>query len=176
MSVTCYIGEEEGKVSWYLTKESGRVPLRCDGMDFHDWCCMRSDGKKVEPRAYLVVHGGTVNTVAFAELTAEVMDMVECQVGPEIARFRRVRKEEEVLEVFRLLQSRLFSSIRVCECSEDQVCEVCNRVPRRFVCQGVYRGLFPLGEDHWWKGVTDAVGEVSRKTGIRRPWCCREEV
>jgi hypothetical protein len=58
------------------------------------------------------------------------------------------------------------SSGRECRCVFDDcetrraVCEACKRVPipsRLFLIVNRFNGVFPYGQQYWWKGVTEAV-------------------
>ena len=84
------------------------------------------------------------------------------------------REYARVVELAALVSRGGYSVDGECGCLGKHVCAACRRVTRqqrRFIVQDRYQGVYPYGEDHWFRGVTDGVGEVSSWQGS---WlrCC----
>jgi hypothetical protein len=137
---------------WYFVRESGRIP---EGYE-------RAE-TRVSPRGYVVIVRGTCldPQVIVAELTEDSMWKAKHRVVPAMS------VEELWGDTIHSCEGGLFSSGRECGCEparwayEDSRCQDCRRVPREsrlFVEAYSFKGVCPLGEDHWWRGVTDAVG------------------
>lgn len=182
VSVTCSV--EESEVFWYLTKESGRVPVSCS----------HSSGVLAKPmelrRSVLVVQLSACwwateiqwSEVAVARLTREALFVVERRFLPLLVRVwkdvvdvesdsmrRLVRRWfAEADAFFGLLDGGAFSTGFSCACVVTGVCKQCKQLEeesRRFIVQDRYEGVFPLGKEHWWTGVTDAVQVGQRQKG-----------
>ncbi|KAF2675654.1 hypothetical protein K458DRAFT_206683 [Lentithecium fluviatile CBS 122367] len=165
----------EDRVCWWLTRESGRVPVGC----------VHGTVGEVRPaevrKAYVAVQvsagwglGGVQwSEVVFGLLSREALFVVETRVvklalrvwegvvqlgvrgGDAVACWCR-----EARWLVCLLDSGGFSTGFSCGCVLSSVCGRCAALPvggRRFVEQDRFSGVFPRGRLHWWSGVTDAV-------------------
>lgn len=137
------------RTEWRLTRESGQPPAECDLSCQHPW-------RMVQKRAYLVLDGGPICQL-FALLSLEGVEDLYLRVLPYVLLVRNVNSLP-ALEVRLFFPPWTFSGSADCGCG--QLCNACsskNELESRYLLQACYEGLYPLGEDHWWTGVTDAV-------------------
>lgn len=172
---------EAGRGSrWHLVKESGSAP-----------CGHAASEDYVSPRqGYVVVvvadappaqgsSGGRL--VAVAQLTRDALWKVKHRVSP-------LAGTESLSGEFRAgvrvaLRGGCLSSGRHCACKVhvwpwQVVCAECKHVrleQRVFVVAERFRGLFPQGEGHWWRGATDAVDATETNSTARKWLCLRED-
>ncbi|KAF2677003.1 hypothetical protein K458DRAFT_166997 [Lentithecium fluviatile CBS 122367] len=171
VSVTRW-GRWEGWTEWWLTRESGRVPVRCrpEGC----WKCGVPElmDTVVEPQSCLVARDGegyADSLVVLGELSSATW-----------ARFVRAILFDGVVsrrKWYTKMAGVLFHGDhgvdgRRCGCGmgfgrwdagHGDRCTV-------WVLQRWFRGFFPEGRSCWFKGVTDAVGDVVWDDGCVRPW------
>jgi hypothetical protein len=178
VTVTCCI--HDGRVSWFLTKESGQVP---DCAEPEVCGCLEGhEGDSVQPTGYVIVkHSASWwwSTVQWSEvivgqLCRESLLVVERRVVLLLAMLRSspcvpvgVLASEEIATWVRLagavsalFDSGAFSSGFSCGCVITGVCDACRAVcgvRQRFESVFSYEGVFPYGNEHWWSGVTDGV-------------------
>jgi hypothetical protein len=179
VSVTFAV-DAEGAITFWLTKESGRVPY-CDGQE-----CDGISQAELSPqvlRGYVVVlvaertAGGDVVYVCFASFSYEtllvVMTSVLYSFSVQSQLSLQGMRVAGVGDVMSALHKGMFSSEQPCLCSAGfgkcMSCATTVAVKHRFIYQMGFSGLYPLGSEHWWRGVSDAAGDVN---GV--PWlrCC----
>jgi hypothetical protein len=182
MSVT-FMVDVRGAISFWLTKESGQLPLCEDPVD----CGCGEEtgvnvGTDVEPYVVILVSrvgdGCEEIYAVFSLLSRETlvicMEYVLYSFSVHTQLAAQCKFAFPVEAAMRELQDGMFSAMDGCVCGEGNgVCTGCGLVPergRRFVCQTRYAGHNPLGEQHWWTGVTDAADEESGVAWLR---CCR---
>ena len=172
VSVTCEV--DEGRIRWWLTKESGQVPLSCrEGLGCAS--CVsgrwRAGGPRALARSYVIVK--VVTRLRYTAWSNVAIGLLSC------CSLERVRSE--TLPKLVLASRKTRSGVRRrWECFSEQYahtlfllrhagerpskCWVCGAgsvggIP--FVLRNCYDGVVPFGVEHWFLGVTDAVGEVS---------------
>lgn len=163
-SVTCEV--RAGETRWWLTRESGRLPLKCKA----EGCarCSWGPGTTVVRASYVVIRvvQSSVVRVCFALLSAERVGLVSSTVVPCLL---GVRLKDRVMV---RLDEGAFSLSRECTCAGcSKVCIAC---AAQWCVSGsawrrsdTYAGLWPKGRGDWFTGVSDGVGSV--KPG-RRCW------
>jgi hypothetical protein len=175
VSVTCSVNVA-GEATWFLTRESGRIPLLCAEFACSSECECQGEcvalamewgyRSKVLARSYvvLVVTGGDekygTKEVAVGQLTATNLDSV-------CAALRRGSGGTWGHDLMALFRAGGCSSQAMCRCALGPgavVCAQCEQVvcsQRAFIAQDRFEGVDPCGQQHWWKGVTDAADEVT---------------
>jgi hypothetical protein len=164
---------------WSITRESGDGPI-CwwDPNDVMGSPCW-SRSLKPLPRAYLVVKVALSavdalvtrrwKVVAISVLEPETLSVTVQHIVPWLERLPLtrdscIRRGVEVRDFFSLLSAGMFSLDVGCTCTGISVCLACcrvNRNNRRFLTQGRFQGECPRGRDHWFYGMTDAVGDIA---------------
>ncbi|KAF2177570.1 hypothetical protein K469DRAFT_755088 [Zopfia rhizophila CBS 207.26] len=99
VSVTCEVREDG--VSWWLTKESGRLPLRCGYESYRVCCFLGSEWvTRVKPVSYLVVKMSDVKCSSY------VQDVQRYQVRFTLLSIERLDKwrQEMLWQVVRCVQ------------------------------------------------------------------------
>ena len=168
----------EGAITFWLTKESGRVPY-CDA----DGCDSVSHaGSAAEVRrAYIVVlvaertSSGDDVYVVFAPFSYEslvlVVTSVLYSVSVQLQLALQGMRVAGVADSMSALHGGMFSSEQPCLCSVGfGKCIPCESVVtgrHRFVSQAAFAGLHPLGHSHWWRGVSDAAGDIDGIAWLR---------
>jgi hypothetical protein len=172
LSLTCDVSAE-GEVRWFLTKESGRVPV-CDKAA--ECGC---DGKElgvVPVRGYVVLQSWPSDclssVVRFAALRVEtVRRLVERVLPAALAVFARSGSwcgaTERVLRAMSLGGWRAALEKCTCCASRTFVCAVCEppdweSEDSEWVTMNIFKRRFPYGREDWFSGVSDAVLEVDR--------------
>jgi hypothetical protein len=172
--------DREGRWCWRLTRESGSRPIVG---------CVQHIGEATEDvrGAYVVMEFALLSlcktgtewkcfvgcldkwTVRTVFQIAEALKAAE----KEIATLRRKDKMETSRVLFACLHEAFYNgwfSSDSCSCdagglfTDGDMCESCGSVRSqwsRFVAQDCFLGLYPLGREHWWKGVTDGVSAVA---------------
>jgi hypothetical protein len=174
--------------TWWLTRESGRTPMECG--DASGMCCSRTkrDSARQQTCALMVIkvvaedQQGFDSVALLAPLCNGVMVAAKKRVVPVLQGSLWCRWKPELrfrlMETYRAGSGKLHDAHAECvdsiahgmfSCGAECTCEVlstlcagCSAVSSTewFVKQESYCGLYPQGEDHWWSGVTDAVGQT----------------
>jgi hypothetical protein len=179
VSLTCHF-EANARVRWWLTRESGRVP-RCVNVD-----CTRNR-TRLPPeslrQAYLVIvvrHLGKhvwtepARRIAFARLDATALHFVCRRIVPSISGSDLKERQHVVGWIFRSFRHGLFSGPASCECGFlHGICEHC-AAQVRFVWENGYSRVLPNGNEHWYRGVTDAVDDTIEADAWLQ--CCGTEM
>jgi hypothetical protein len=145
----------------WLTKESGRVPARCDKRE----CAVCSENALVEAqelrRPYMVfvvrARRAVFAHTIIAKLELVTVDVVLRRLVPLCG------SREAIARLTSQLSHGLWSSGPDCGCSVSAgMCSDCSRVStvpgrRRFACGEKFDSVYPKGKDHWFAGVTDAL-------------------
>jgi hypothetical protein len=189
VTVTCRV--HDGDVEWWLTVESGRVPMCVSptlcGCGGHESAVL----SRAQRRGYVLLKVSASfwlrklqwSEVIVGKLSAETLRVVRQRLAVLAAHVRSSPvleagdSGEQCLKRHVALAGSLsswldggaFSGSFPCACVLGHVCTSCRAVPeseRRFVEQGCYDGMFPYGDDHWWTGVTDGAGELRGE----KPW------
>ena len=181
VSVTCSV--VDGRVCWWLTRESGKPPVCTDSTSCG---CDRTELSPAELRkAYVVVKLSARwwwsrprwSEVLIGQMCRETLFLVEHRIAPIMAGLQsspvvgvnstcewHVRKwfcDAQLLTS--VIDRGAFSTGLVCECSVQHACSVCTVAPiteHRFEEQYRFDGVFPYGQEFWWTGITCAVGSV----------------
>jgi hypothetical protein len=181
VSLGCEIGA--GRARWWLTKESGCVPAGCwQGGDCRRCCeAVVLSGPRGLVRAYVIVKivsrlrhtvwsSVVIGLLSVATLEVVVQNIVSplaCVRLDDVAGSRTEefgRDYRTVAAVLRQTSRGGYSSGVECRCAAGKVCAACKEQPadaRSFVVQNRYAGVDPRGRGHWFRGVTDAIGEMS---------------
>jgi hypothetical protein len=176
-----------------MTRESGRGPTcwqephperSCGGIPLH----AASRKSYLVLKAALGAYGAMIaqrwKYVAIAELNPDSLRIAQEQVTRHLRLIPTTAQDcakrgEAVRELFGRLDAGLLSLPEHCTCAATgnaRVCRGCRNLTvskRRFVVQGRFLGYEPRGIDHWFSGLTDAVGDVAH---MQLPWlrcCCR---
>jgi hypothetical protein len=160
-----------GSLCWRLTRESGTVP-RCDagrGCVLYD----RERPRFVARNAYIVFKVCTWNGygqygVVIGALNAYNTDVVSGRIIPMVRAAMYDASGGVLARILNELGNGMFSGSKDCGCnkgSKAMVCAECRGQVRRFVSMGCFSGLQPCGKNHWFSGVTDAVGHVDHLAG-----------
>jgi hypothetical protein len=173
ISLTCEVNARG--TEWWLTRESGSRPVACGQ---HDCVvCSAADITDVSVKGYIVVkitcEEGSEGVV-ICELCIDGFDIVVEHIVKESAALwcsEEGRWVDRLAELLCRLQRGAYSKKADCKCGMVAgVCAPCQfvkRNERRFVWRDRFDGVFPLGKEHWFSGVTDAVGTVC---GGYMPW------
>lgn len=177
-----------GDLVWSFTKESGTLP-EC-GTE----CCARCVASRAAsecPRGYVVVcievgvGRASYSEVAFAELCARSVKVVEEQVAPMLQRVHEQcckgdneaemsrQKKSSAWRLFSMLAGGMHSGVGPCGCSFSAVCAVCSALlfrERRFIVKLRFCGVDPYGPGHWFGGVTDVLGASSGEVTNYSAW------
>jgi hypothetical protein len=159
VSITCEVSREPG-VEWFLTKESGRVPPLCAGLEG----LLRGFSGLLDARGRrsifaVKVEGGSdrVEALVVPSLSTTV-DWFEDRILPTLSQHVQEGSWAAVVHICHFLVCKA-ACLRAC--SGECTCE--ERVVWR---QGGWRRV-PVPEMHlptlpfWWSGVTDAFGAIS---------------
>jgi hypothetical protein len=176
MSVTCTV--HDGKAWWWITKESGKMPV-CE--DSGECGRDRTELSAGELRCacvvlkipYAVGVGRWRSVVFIAPMSTESLGAIP-RIGTELAGGLWARQAGEDSFPIRLrhrwqyveaVREGLYSGGLRCTCDRGLLCEVCKAEPSDawFHEQGLYLG----GEPSF---VTDAVGTVAINKGRETPW------
>jgi hypothetical protein len=179
ISLTCEVSSE-GRMWWWLTRESGRGPPDCtEGPECH--ACERSE-ESDRRRSYLVLKcrdaplGGKIvgrGEVAIGDLSVENLDMLRMRVIGDLVlclrkaprrgwRWRRSSFASYQMRLFFLRVGAGAYSSTDCACTADEVCSECLLLEKegtRFVLARKFNGFEHSSPGQFW-GVTDAVGFV----------------
>lgn len=157
VSVTCEISPGR-RERWWLTKESGQLPAKCEDRDC--WTC--GSLTAVEVKAYVAVKvetrvavlQGRNHTVFFAPLRAYVLDAALPQLLRRLEN-AGAREDESAWESSRGLYQELESALY-----NGEFCGGTGLEDRfsRWEQFSVFAGVFPSGRDVFFTGITDAVG------------------
>jgi hypothetical protein len=168
VSICCSVVAEPS-TGWWLTVESGRVPVcddpavcGCDGME-------PSAGER--RRAYMVVNGGCAcgqwNEVAFAPLCKESLGVVRKKVLPAMCRVRCAPRGAvcNALKPLFLWMARGKTGRPVPRSTSTGAAGEGSGAAKQitggtFYWCNAYMGTFPRGTGDWFAGVSDAVGAV----------------
>jgi hypothetical protein len=179
VSATC-LRDREGRWSWRLTRESGVRPsvgcVQHIGIDVEDirgaYMVMEMETPppwQQDLKWQCIVGWLDKQAVATVVKIAEAFKAAEKEfvLGQDVERDKSCTL---VRVVSRGVCEGWFSSDPGgCRCdagvlfTEGEMCKNCASgysLDSRFVAQGCFAGVFPLGREHWWKGVTDAVSDV----------------
>jgi hypothetical protein len=166
VSLACCVDED--KTVWSITRESGRVPTPCG--DFNCRVCAVRSTAVVLAQGYLVIKAVGPNRgegVTMSLLTLDALEVAVRYLVNEVEGLRwgsAARWVSRRARLFCLLEQGLYSCGPWCGCSgQSGVCGSCAAVvppQRRFTWRDRYDGVYPLGEQHWFRGVSDAVGTV----------------
>lgn len=157
-----FVAGYESTGSWFLTVESGQVPACAVAMTLGERRVI--DGGVVLRGSFLIVQGKShllVNrsAAAIARLEAVTLENVRRLVVTQSDRI--FRGGAAAVEALLKALGNGWCSARIgCRCSWQRTCSGCSRVglsERVFVKQVWYDGVFPLGREHWFTGVTDGV-------------------
>ena len=168
VSLTCHF-EPNARERWWWTRESGRVPPCVDAG------CTRSRTHFAPEdlrQAYLVVvvrHPGRhvwtepTRRIAFARLDAAALHFVGRRMAPSIHTFQVGDRQYVVSWIFRSLRHGLFSGTASCGCGIDRgICAHCAAQAQvRFVWENGFSRVLPYGNEHWYRGITDAVDDTT---------------
>jgi hypothetical protein len=179
VTVTCDM-KENGVVLW-LTRETGMIPEEC--AEFRCWAECECEGNcsdmAMEDRgeslcrsyvAVVVAYPGSRwgrKQVFLAALSAAsvnvVWDALTVKVRPSsgLGQCLAGCLQRGILQAS-------FAGGAECICGVGGVTHtsrVCSAVCDMFVVQNRFEGTFPLGEEHWWGGVTAALD------GVLGPYC-----
>jgi hypothetical protein len=182
-------------VSWWLTRESGRVPI-CVDLSACGCGDESSQDDDVIAGYVIVKHSArwswtraACSEVCIGRLLPETLFVVEHRLVPflravvsdtdyssGVSASQRVQEWTCVASgASSFVGSGAFSHGFLCGCVFLSKCTRCKQASSeraRFVAQDRYLDIFPDGPMHWWRGVTDGVGFV--RDGI--PWLrCLEE-
>jgi hypothetical protein len=164
---------------WTITRESGKGPL-C-WWDSHDAAGLPCWINTMEclPKAYIVIKVALSavdalvtrrwKVVTIAILEPHSFYTIIQHILPWLGQLPATRdisigRGIEVREFFSLLNAGMFSLAAGCTCTGISICCACRRVDinqRKFVTQDCYEGKNPRGPDHWFSGMTDAVGDIA---------------
>lgn len=107
-----------------------------------------------------------VDDVSFTTCVRRVVPILLSGIEADEGRDRYGTKWESVPKVLRSILRGAFSSGDGCDCDQEVFCDQCLYATGRwmmFVVQNCYVGVEPCGKNHWFKGVTDAVGALPGK-------------
>lgn len=171
VSLTCS-SSTECKVSWWLTRESGRPPPRCDSK----YCMAQFPGREVyRPGAYAVLkrcygfEEDTMCEVYLAELSAEAVDALELGMVPMIRDSKRNGLSYAPFYLDELME---------CARRGEWLCDTGGGQQKLVVCRFLectryycdWREHAEAAGVGFFGGVTDAVGTVSDVGGQRVAW------
>jgi hypothetical protein len=154
---------------WKLIKESGRLPDKCGNA-----CCGACDSRRcerVEARSYVVLkcHGTFVWPLCNRSIT-RVVDSVLPSIEEALRRdvqsgsLHDRQRSTNVATVAAGLREAAFYGKTGCRRSfRAELCidsKCVNDSHGSFLMRDCFSGLYPLGEGHWFTGVTDAGGLV----------------
>ena len=184
VSVTCEI-DTRGRVQWWLTRESGRVP-RCEDTVRCPRCSSRAGREVIAPKAYLVVkcwpHLGQRSVSRFAPFQREKVVFLARRIlplalegftdfpeGSRGSHAQGVQAWGAADRVFRSMALGGFNSAPgSCRCcvGKTLVCRACeppnwDSDDTGWVMKKGFSGVFPFGMDDPFSGVTDAVGDTT---------------
>jgi hypothetical protein len=180
ISLTCEVGTGGGRC-WWLTRESGRGPSDCtEGPECVACSAVMEGGTRgayvVLKGVYSPFHSKVVERgeVALARLCVESVDVVRERVAPRVARCvsgdlpsgdamkGSLNVCAKMKSFFDFLYGGAYSCME-CKCDMEALCIGCASLG-----PGANRFLTPrgfTGPEHWFAGVTDAVGRVDDITG-----------
>lgn len=178
VSLTCEALVDNQKL-WWITRESGRRPL-CwwQPTEPADSSCGDNSVQHRSGACLIIkVALGVSDAVVTQRLEAVAIGKLEphslnismrhimrwLQRLP-VAKDGCMKRGQATQEFFSCLNEGMFSLATGCACTGVAVCRECCRVhvnSRSFLVQGHYQCDHPLGRDHWFSGVTDAVGDVA---------------
>jgi hypothetical protein len=183
VSVTCSV-DRNGAVCWWLTKESGELPVIGAGCGEHV-----GDRREDIRRSYLIIQrespGGGLWRVLLSVLSRETVRAAADLLGVEARQLRLLNRSEQedfvslaAVKVEGGLANGAFSAPRGCVCRAvdivdsgmEGVCALCLQVlPEQRVfmrCNG-FGGTWPYGRRHWFKGVTDGASVGDGQSWLR---------
>lgn len=191
VSLTCEVGAKG--VRWSLTRESGRMPTKCEDVVK----CGCNDGvyeARQLRQGYVVLQpdgewwsGTRFSFVVIGKMDSVSVEAMWRRVLQDVLRLRDQLEGKsgmdyrwaygEVLEYICRLNAGAYSKCVGLECLGGRTCFECLKDglcrKARFVSLDRYDGVYPCGRGHWFKGVTDAVS----RNPTREEWlrCCMSE-
>lgn len=186
VSVTCSIGVLA--TEWWLTRESGCFPPRCErGPSDCTVCTTRvGDASGVPPRAYVIVKADVTWMGEYAErmhtefvsfgMLSEALEVVASRVVSVVRVVRAEEGRDGLESLFAATAHGSCTCKTECSCGQSVGLDplwdgfFSSEVGSLLVGMPKFLGAYPCGDRHWFSGVSDAVGEVLFCVGGKVPW------